>query len=511
MFKVTLCALLVLSGSALRADDRINLAGYWKISFVDDSRFSQSDPTAGDWQSIAIPSSWSSIKMHRGVAWLRGTFELRPEFSRMNRALAFEAFDADETYLNGVLIGRSAAMEDLDSHAYGTPRIYSIPPELFRDGQNVLAFRIRSHLERSGIPQGEIAIGDLHTLEQERALKELRELSFACVYLTAGLYFLLFFLRLPRIRAHFFFAMFCLLLSSYIVLRVPATAEAFGFLQMKRIEYMVLFVLPVPFFAFWAALFGYRQRWYVLVFYLMMASFLYFPLSSNRIEEWSAALGKWYFLMGLGAVCVLFLLFGELRRGSRLARMLLAGTLLFLACIVNDSLADRGVLGSPKVIEYGFLAFVVSMAASLIQSFVGLQLQAEETLQRLTEMDQLKERLVSNATSVLLSPAALILSVARRLRGTERKTNADYEELQQHGHAMNEALDGVLLLSRIQSGVEAAAFRLIEAGELREIYPHFSWPSEARIRGRNRFCVFCFRQGRKEFLKFPGRMRQASQ
>lgn len=483
MRKRTIAALFCLAVTGLSAEERLDLSGEWRITFSDQAGFKDPSWNTDSWQTIHIPSSWTTLQPDKELAWLRKTFVAPPDFPRMNRALAFTVYDADETYLNGVLIGASAVIESPDSHAYGVPRIYSIPAELLKTGENVLSVRIRSHLGRRGIAQDEAVIGDLHALEHERALGELRQISFGCIYLTAGLYFLLFFLRMPAIRAHLFFAVFCLLLSLYILLRAQVVAEAFGFLEMKRLEYIVLFCMPIPFFAFWAALFRYRQPWYVLVLYLSMAAFIYFPLSSNRVEIWNAMLGRWYFLLGIGAAAVVWLLFGEIRRGSRLAGMLLLGTLLFLASIINDILLDRVVYRGPHLSEYGFLAFVVSMAASLVQSFVTLQRQSEESLQRLTEMDQLKERLVSNATAVLLSPAALMLSVASRLRGGARKTNADYEELQRYGLAMNEALDGVLLLSRIQSGVEAAAFHVLTSDDLARIRPQISWPGEIRILG----------------------------
>lgn len=469
----------------MAADDRLDIGGRWKISFSDESDFKNSDLSDAGWQSIEIPGSWHNLKDHKGIAWLRTTFQIPDGFRRANTALAFVAQDADEAYLNGVLIGRSASIEDKDSHAYERQRIYYIPPELLRSEGNVLALRIRSDFGgRRGIPAGTVALGDLHSLEKERALKEVVQMCFGAVYLTAGLYFLLFFLRLPKIRPHLYFSIFCLLLSAYILLRVALVSDLFGFLTAKRIEYMVLFILPVPFLAFWASLFNYRQAWYVLAYYGLLASFLYFPISSNRIEIWNAMLGRWYYVFAPGAAAVLLTLFRELRRGSPLARILAGGILVFFIAIVNDMLIDRGIISTVRLLQYGFLGFVVTMAASLVQSFVRLQRQSEETLQRLMEMDQLKERLLSNTTEVLLSPAALILSVARRLRGHSHVRNtADYEELQRHGAAMSQALDGVLLLSRIQSGVESASFRSIGAADLARLYPRFAWPAEVRIFG----------------------------
>lgn len=501
--KLTIGAFALALATSVAAEETLDLGGTWKISFSDQSDFKDADFQDSEWQAIEVPSNWGALKNHKGVAWLRNSFQLPPGFPRMSRALAFQVHDQDETYVNGVLIGKTGIIGEPDSHAYGLRRVYFVPPEILREGSNTIAVRIQSSLEgHRGIVQGQVQFGALHALEKERALSELKSICFGAVYLTAGLYFLLFFLRLPKIRTHFYFAVFCLFLACYILLRAEAVSDFFGFLQAKRIEYMLLFILPIPFLVFWASLFQYKQPWYVLLYYVLLASFVYFPASTSTVEIWRVALGKWYILFGLGVLCILFLLVQELRRGSPLARVLLAGTLLFLLSILNDVLEDRGLLRTVRISEYGFLAFVCSMAASLVQSFVQLQRKSQETLQRLMEMDQLKERLVSNATEVLLSPAALILSAARRLRGRSLDRSAsDYEELQRHGSEMNQALDGVLLLSRIQSGVESASFRILNASDLKRIYPEFSWPAEARILGTESLLQLLFQSGPSEDLE----------
>lgn len=463
---------------------KIDLRGTWKIEFADRSEFKTRDFVHDTWQDIAVPASWTLVKDYTGVAWYRKDFEIPPDFPLKDRAISFIAHDTDEMYLNGHLIGKSGLVEDPREHAYGIRRIYYMPSEYLYTGRNVLAVRVRGIFPRfSGLTQGSFEINNLHQLERERARDEVKEVALAGIYLAVGLYFLTFFLRLPGIRAHLHFSIFCIMLSFYMLARSSLLVDVFDFLAMKRAEYCVLFLLPIPFLAFWTTRFQQSVPVPALLYSLLFMGFLYVPLSTDDVAKWSAAVGWWYVAAVPGLLYVFYFLLRNAFRGSREARILLLGTLVFMGTVVNDMLDDRRIILTVRMSQYGFLVFVTAMATSLIQSFVELQEQSRQTLQRLTEMDQLKERMVANVTQILLEPVALILSAVSRLKSRGRMVASDYQELHDHGVTLNEALDGVLLLSRIQSGVEGAAIRVMERDELSKIFPGFSWPEVARIAG----------------------------
>ncbi|MCE9598639.1 MAG: GAF domain-containing protein [Spirochaetia bacterium] len=460
----------------------IDLTGEWTINFSDRPEFKDPAFNGGTWQKIAVPSNWSDLKEHSGIAWYRKSFNVPPGFLKDSRAIALAVMDADETFLNGIRIGSAGSMTDSNDHAYAFRRIYPIPRELIVEGQNLLAVRVRPLSNQgAGLRQGNVILGDLHELENSRTLTELRQISLSAVYVAVGLYFLLFFLRLPRIRAHIFFSAFCLMLAAYLLLRAPLIPEYVGLFAAKRVEYILLYLLPIPFMLFWRAMFQMKRRWFIPPYYAMLASFVYFPISSNSIPLWSKMLGYWYVAMIPAVAVILFTLIKNAYRGNNEARILLGGTLVFTAAILNDVLEDRSLIRTARVVDFGFLAFVSCMAVSLIRSFVALQRQSEETLLRLTEVDQLKERLVSNVTQMLIAPAGAILSAASSLDVKHRVPASDYAELYNHGAELNRALDDVLLLSRIQSGVEAQAMRPIGKAELARIFPGVSFPAESRI------------------------------
>ncbi|MBL8020680.1 MAG: GAF domain-containing protein [Leptospirales bacterium] len=480
-----IASLLLVSACADETQhSRIDLRGTWKIEFADRPEFKARDFVDEGWQQIAVPGSWTLVKDYAGVAWYRKEFILPPDFPLTNRAIAFIAHDADEMFLNGHLIGKSGVVEDARSYAYGIRRIYYMPSEYLYTGRNVLAVRVRGVFPKfSGLTQGSFEISNLHQLERERAREEVKEVALAAIYLAAGLYFLTFFLRLPGIRAHLFFSIFCIMLSFYMLARSTLLVDVFDFLAMKRAEYCVLFLLPIPFLAFWTTRFQQSIPLPAILYSLFFMGILYVPLSTDDVVKWSAV-AAWFHVATIpGILYVLYFLLRNAFRGSREARVLLLGTLVFIATVINDMLDDRRIILTVRMAQYGFLVLVTAMATSLIQSFVELQEQSRQTLRRLTEMDQLKERMVANVTQILLEPVALILSAVSRLKSRETKLASDYQELHDHGVTLNEALDGVLLLSRIQSGVEGAAIRVMEGDELTRIFPGFRWPEVARIAG----------------------------
>ncbi|MBL8019900.1 MAG: GAF domain-containing protein [Leptospirales bacterium] len=479
---VLLCSLFwSCSDGADRA--RIDLNGRWQIAFNDSLEFKDTVFQNGKFEDITVPSNWGSVREYSGVAWYQKAFQIPPGFDRNNRAFSFVVYDADETFVNGQLIGASGSMQDPTLPAYNRNRIYPIPPDLLKEGTNLLSVRIRPLSDQNAGITERVQIADLFDLERERLLSELRQLCMGTIYLAVGLYFFLFFLRLRSMRANLYFGLFCVMLALYLLLRVPWISDSLGFLSAKRIEYIVLFCLPIPFLAFWNRMFELPLNKALPLYYIIFAAFTYFPLSSDVIPLWSKMLGFWYIPLLPAIPVVLFTIFRSIADGNKTGWVLLAGTFIFSTAIVNDILADRGLIFTPGLLDVGFLAFVTAMAISLIRSFVALQREAEMTLVRLTEMDQLKERLVTNVTEMLIAPAGTIFTTAESLAAKATVPQSEYARMFEDGAELNEALDNVLLLSRIQSGIEKESMRAIGAQELGKIFRTIEFPAEASVLG----------------------------
>jgi sialate O-acetylesterase len=92
-----------------------------------------------DWTKIYVPAVWQSVGIKgNGVGWFRKEFDLN-EKEASNNVLFFLGIihNAEETYLNGVKIGKS---DD-----YNRPRIYAATPSILRKGKNVLAVKVYNY------------------------------------------------------------------------------------------------------------------------------------------------------------------------------------------------------------------------------------------------------------------------------------------------------------------------------------------------------------------------------
>lgn len=118
----------------------------------DDPRYASPAWDDSDWDRLKLPGAWEG----QGYPQLDGYAWLRIHFSVASEALPAEPWilagnvdDADETFLNGVPIG---------SGGFGEQRVYRAPRRLFRNGDNVLAIRVRDDGGEGGLTGGILAI-----------------------------------------------------------------------------------------------------------------------------------------------------------------------------------------------------------------------------------------------------------------------------------------------------------------------------------------------------------------
>jgi len=127
----------------------------WKASSFNDN----------GWQEISTTDSWNrqGIKLVRSYAWYRVKFTpKKKDFSGKNLKYGLNLCiryidDADETYLNGVLVGKTGGMpSDKNGYfgAWDTPRKYNIPANsgiIKWDKENVLAIRVYNEGDDGGV------------------------------------------------------------------------------------------------------------------------------------------------------------------------------------------------------------------------------------------------------------------------------------------------------------------------------------------------------------------------
>lgn len=105
------------------------------------------------WDTAMLPGLWSDIAASydtNGVVWFRRELELPPEAAGQPLTLRLGAIDkTDITYFNGVKVG--ATGEVFDESCWNLPRVYQVPGDLVKAGENVIAVRNASHLYAGGL------------------------------------------------------------------------------------------------------------------------------------------------------------------------------------------------------------------------------------------------------------------------------------------------------------------------------------------------------------------------
>lgn len=152
----------------------IDLSGEWAFRFGDDLQWA-SGKDSKSWQKMRLPNYWENQGYRvDGFAWFQR--EVRIPKSLFNKKLILllgKIDDTDETYFNGVLIGRTGQMmppKTWDQKWYKEERAYLIPPNLIRwDQSNHIAIRIRDFGGKGGLYDGPTGI-----LTREKYLQYVR-------------------------------------------------------------------------------------------------------------------------------------------------------------------------------------------------------------------------------------------------------------------------------------------------------------------------------------------------
>ena len=102
-----------------------------------------------DWRNFSIPNSWrgSELESINGSVWFRKEIKVPEEMLEYDLLLRLGAIiDADEVYINGILVGETGYMYP--------PRKYYIPSGIIKAGVNTIAVRVISNRDVGGFIKG---------------------------------------------------------------------------------------------------------------------------------------------------------------------------------------------------------------------------------------------------------------------------------------------------------------------------------------------------------------------
>ncbi|TGM80778.1 7TM diverse intracellular signaling domain-containing protein [Leptospira bouyouniensis] len=337
--------------------------------------------------------------------------------------------DRDRTYFNGNLIGKTGEWDSLIPQNYDKVRIYPIPNQLIHSNKkNLLLVKIQLYFKNSGgIEQDQTLLGPTKEIQSRFFKDEFIKLIFLTIYATVGGYFLFLFIRRRKDRENLFFSLFSFAFVFYNFLRNQLKYElGFPFLEMKKVEYLIILLL-IPFmYHFLRTLFNERYSIFGKILdSFQLCIFVFFFFSSN-IEILNFTLANFVQPTWIIYVILIFtILIRNLKKKEKRAIYITVGITIVLIAAIIDTATNRNYWVFPRIMGYAFLFFNISLAIILANSFVKLNEEVEDLNKNLekkveertdalneslNQLQILKERQDGDyfLTSLLIQPLARI-------------------------------------------------------------------------------------------------------
>jgi signal transduction histidine kinase/CheY-like chemotaxis protein/HPt (histidine-containing phosphotransfer) domain-containing protein len=448
----------------------------WQFHAGDDPAWS--DPGFDDsrWETRAVPAGWNPPGPPSDFAWYRvharvpvapgqDPRDARPAVSvgRVNSSY--------ELFVGGRRLGGVGALPPAPVIDYDRHRIYPLPVDAVGpDGVVVLAMRVyRSRQIQTAVGgpvDGPFLIGPIEALTREQAISEIPELLLATVFFLGALLHLQLYRRRRELKEYLQFGSLCLATALYTLLRTQwKYAVHDDFLLLKKIELLLLYVILAVFIGMFfrlldltepAALRYYRLGLILVGLFVTLMPGLTWNGHGLRLLELTFFVVSPY---------VLLVLVREVLRGNPESLTMSFGLVALVTACISDLLLDRGLIVAPRLIPYGFTAFLVSMAMSLANRFTRvyremerlrahLEARVAERTRELADANRAKSDFLANMSHEVRTPMNGVLGMARLLLETRLDAQQrEYAELIVHsGRGLLSVVNDVLDFSKIDAG-----------------------------------------------------------
>ncbi|MBP7737841.1 MAG: GGDEF domain-containing protein [Spirochaetes bacterium] len=177
--------------------ERFSLAGEWKITLSDDKKYAAPDYDDSSWDAVALPGVMMPYILSKkggisGTLWLRKTIHLHKDLPREDIGLILGRIaNADETFFNGIRVGRTGEFPPQAHSMWYHPRYYLVNESLVRAGAgNVIAVRV-SYNQFCEIT-GAMAVANMREWSAHRILDGFIFIDFSFIIIAIGLTIMIF-------------------------------------------------------------------------------------------------------------------------------------------------------------------------------------------------------------------------------------------------------------------------------------------------------------------------------
>lgn len=395
------------------ADQVASLHGVWRFRAGDDMRWADPGYSHGQWGNILVPRDWRRQGHDdlTGFAWYRARVRIgkggdvdRAALHRLGLSLG-KIHSAYELYVDGKLLGGAGRFPPDPLPVSDQKRIFPIPPSAVdADGTLLIAVRVWRDVplgssSTAGMYEGEFMLGPTLELTRQIWFKQALTLMLAISYLVFGAYHLYLYARNRKLPEYFWFGITACLVAVYSIelsqwKHVVDWLAAVPYIVHKKVEYGVIYVLPAVGLQLLSCLLRVRVPTWARVYQAGFGALALLAALVPGYEILARTLFVWQVYLLPGLLASLVLVVWCAARGNQEARTMTVGWAVFLFTALNDIMVAQGALQNPRLLTFGFVAVLLSMAISLANRFSRMYNHLDgEVRQRTRELERTNEKL----------------------------------------------------------------------------------------------------------------------
>jgi diguanylate cyclase (GGDEF)-like protein len=391
-----------------------SLAGDWQFMPGDDIAWALPEHDDSKWQRMAVPSFWpeGGYPETGQMAWYRLTLQFDPhnlhqqaDLSRLGIGIG-RILSAYELYAGGRLLGGVGKLPPMNEVNYDRSQVFEIPrAAIGADGKLVLALRVwggQNLLVNSfgaGIAHGEIRLSEYAMLLQYGVAKEMPALLVSVLFLSFGIYHIYLYRRNPQLQSYLWFGLMAINIGIYTMMLSQWRYQlGWSFVTYEKIEFGAIYLFPaIAMQTIWHLLelpVGRLMRTYQAGF--VAAAVMIVAVPGMDIHYYS--LKPWQLYVLPIVAYAPWIVIREARAGSAEAKTAMVGVCIFVATGINDLALDLAQLNNSRLLPYGFVAIMLSMAVSLANRFTSVLTHLEDQVaERTLDLSQANARLAAAA------------------------------------------------------------------------------------------------------------------
>lgn len=356
-----------------------NMNGNWIAIQEDSPQVSAINYSAKKSENITNPTNLRKLGSdYKNVVWLRKQFEYNPANATANIALYIgPLYGKDEIFLNGQLIGLNGKRKELKSdveYGFGRPRIYVLPPNAFVSGTNVLAIKIDSKVHSiSGILSGNIYLGNEHDIQNYYFYNSLESIMFPIITLSIGLFLLLFYLKLNKLKEYLSFSIFVSLFGLYLITETNLLFIVLdNYKYIIKLHFFLIFQLPFAYIVFYHDYFQKKLQKY---FYYYAGLNLVLSIATLFLENTLVynIVNYWIIHLPILGLISIYLIIDKLKSKNIESILYLISICILGIGIIGQWLMHKGKIYIDPSIDKILILYILFISISLNLKFSILQ------------------------------------------------------------------------------------------------------------------------------------------